>query len=222
MRVRTPTSNETIWRSIRVSDALSVFFAGPVAVALRDPNLFSDEHVGATFTYCSIGFISGLLMLIVFRLGKALTGSLSLGEIESSAVASLSTAALTSFIVFSFNRLDFVPRSIPIIHFLVLTLLLSADRMIAVKWRKVWKRGDKVHDPKTQHVLIIGANRLAGSYLRMLDALNTEQPHVAALLDDNPKLFGRSLFGYSVIAPPSALDRVIKEYKVHGVHIDRV
>lgn len=222
MRVRTPASVETVWRSVRVSDAASVLSAGPVAAALRDPNLFAVEHIVSTFTYCMIGVIYGLLMLIFFRLGKTLSNSIAPRMVESIVAVSLVTAALTSFTVFSFNRLDSVPRALPVIHFLVLTALLFADRLIAVKWRTVRKREGNFQDPRAQHVLLIGANPLAWSYLRMLDAVNADQPYVAALLDESPKLLGRSLFGYSVIAPPSALDRVVKEYQVHGVHIDRV
>jgi lipopolysaccharide/colanic/teichoic acid biosynthesis glycosyltransferase len=222
MRVRTPTSNVKIWRSVRVSDAMSVFLAAPVAAALRDPGLFSDAHVGPTLTYCSIGLISGLAMLLIFHLAKSLSDPVSLREVEFFAVVSLAATALTSVLVFSFNRLDFVPRSMPIIHFLVLLLFLLVGRMIATKWLRNWTQQSNNNSSSSKHVLMIGANRLAWSYLRMLDALQIEQTHIAAILDDDPNLLGRSLFGYPVIAPCSTVERVVKEYQVHGVHIDRV
>lgn len=222
MRVRTPTSNVNIWRNIRVVDVLSVLAAGPAAAALRDPSLFTDEHIAPTLTYCSMGFVAGLLMLIVFNLGKDLSDPGSLREVEATALASLGTIALTSLMVFSFSRVDFVPRSIPIIHFLVLTLLLLAGRVITAKWRACWKREVNTLAPGSQHVLIVGANRFALSYLRMLHECGVEQANIVAILDDDPKLIGRSLFGYPVIASPSAIDRVVKEYRVHGVNIDRV
>ena len=70
MRVHTPSSNVTIWRSIRLSDALSVCLAAPVAAALRDPGLFSDGHLDPTLIYCAIGLISGLAMLFAFPFGE--------------------------------------------------------------------------------------------------------------------------------------------------------
>lgn len=222
MRVHTPSSNVTIWRSVRLSDALSVCLAAPVAVALRDPSLFSDEHLYPTLIYCSIGLISGLAVLLIFHLAKSLSDPVSLREIESFAVVSMATTALTAVMVFSYNRLDSVPRSMPIIQFLVLLLFLSVGRMIAGKRRQLGLKNSNRGRAASQHVLIIGANRFTWSYLRMLDTLQIEQTDIAAILDDDPKMLGRSLFGYSVIAPPSDLERVVKEYRVHGVNIDRV
>jgi lipopolysaccharide/colanic/teichoic acid biosynthesis glycosyltransferase len=222
MRVHTPSSNVTIWRSVRLSDALSVCLAAPVAVALRDPSLFSDEHLYPTLIYCSIGLISGLVMLLLFHLAKSLSDPVSLREIESFAVVSMATTALTAVMVFSYNRLDSVPRSMPIIQFLVLLLFLSVGRMIARKRRRLGLKNNNRGRAASRHVLIVGANRLTWSYLRMLDTLQIEQTDIAAILDDDAKMLGRSLFGYSIIAPPSDLERVVEEYHVHGVNIDRV
>jgi lipopolysaccharide/colanic/teichoic acid biosynthesis glycosyltransferase len=222
MRVHAPSSNVTIWRSVRLGDALSVCLAAPVAAALRDPGLFSDEHLYPTLIYCSIGLISGLAMLLIFHLAKSLTDPVSLREIESFAVVSMAATALTAVMVFSYDRLDSVPRSLPIIQFLVLLLFLSVGRMIARKRRQLGQKNSNPDRAASQHVLIIGANRFTWSYLRMLDTLQIEQTNIAAILDDDPKMLGRSLFGYSIIAPPSDLERVVKEYRVHGVNIDRV
>jgi lipopolysaccharide/colanic/teichoic acid biosynthesis glycosyltransferase len=56
----------------------------------------------------------------------------------------------------------------------------------------------------------------------MVKSLDLGQTKIVGILDDDPKLLGRSLIGHSVLAPPSQLDRVVSEYKVHGVHIDHV
>ena len=80
--------------------------------------------------------------------------------------ASLVTAALTSCVVFSLYI--FVPRSIPIIHFFVLTSLLSFARVITTKSRTHRKKDNYCNTPSSQHVLIVGANQLAYSYIRML------------------------------------------------------
>jgi lipopolysaccharide/colanic/teichoic acid biosynthesis glycosyltransferase len=209
-------------RSIRFSDALSVCFAAPVAAALRDPNLFSDGQLYPTLIYCSIALISGLVMLLIFHLAKSLSDPVSLREIESFAAVSMATTALTAVMVFSYNRLDSIPRSIPIIQFLVLLLFLTAGRVVARKRREIGQKHSSSDRSASQHVLIVGVNRLTWSYLRMLDTLQVERSNIAAILDDNPKMLGRSIFGYSVIAPPSDLDRVIEEYRVHGVKIDRI
>jgi lipopolysaccharide/colanic/teichoic acid biosynthesis glycosyltransferase len=201
---------------------LSVCLAAPVAAALRDPGLFSDGHLYPTVVYCAIGLISGLAMLLLFHLAKSLSDPVSLREIESFAAVSMATTALTAVVVFSYDRLDSVPRSIPVIQFLVLLLFLSTGRVIARKWRDMGRKHSSSDSSASQHVLIIGANRFTWSYLQMLDTLQIEHSNIAAILDDDPKMLGRSIFGYSVIGPPSDLNRVIQEYRVHGVNIDRV
>jgi len=219
MRVLTPTSNEKIGHYIRVIDILSVLLAAPVAIALRDTDLFAGSHFGSTLFYCSIGFVAGMVTLIVLHLGKDLSDYISMREVQYVAAVSITTTTVASFLVFTFNRLDLVPRSVPPIHFLVLMSLMLAGRVIASKRRDM---SVKELSSNGQHTLIVGVNKLAWFYLRMLDSFNVEQTNIAAILDDNPKLLGRSIFGHTVVAPPSDLRRVIAEYRVHGVHIDRV
>jgi len=56
----------------------------------------------------------------------------------------------------------------------------------------------------------------------MLDAFDVDRTNIVAILDRNPRLFGRALLGHPIIGPPSAIARVVREYKVHGVDITRV
>jgi lipopolysaccharide/colanic/teichoic acid biosynthesis glycosyltransferase len=196
--------------------------AGPIAFALRDQNFLDVDRLGPTLIYCSIGFAAGFLMLIAFDLGKDLSDYGSTREVQSVVMASLATAALTPFVVFSLTRLDFVPRSIPFIHFLMVTSLMLFNRVVATKRREHRERRDTWRVDRPQHVLLVGANRLAWFYLRMIDSLDFGRTQIVAILDDDPHLFGRSLIGHQVLAPPSELHRVVSEYKVHGVHIDRV
>ena len=137
-------------------------------------------------------------------------------------LVSMATTAVTAVIVFSYNRLDSVPRSMPIIQFLVLIVFFSTGRVIAKKWRQIGSQHGYVGRDTSQHVLVIGANRFTWSYLRMLDALQVEHSNIAAILDDDPKMLGRALFGYSIVAAPSEFERVLSEYRVHGVNIDRI
>jgi lipopolysaccharide/colanic/teichoic acid biosynthesis glycosyltransferase len=197
-------------------------FAVPIAFVLRDQNFLTDDRLGATLIYCSVGFAVGFLMLVALHLGKDLSDYGSNRGVQSVVMASLATAALTPFVVFSLTRLDFVPRSIPFIHFLVLTSLMLFSRVVATKRREHREMRDTPRVDRPQHVLLVGANRLAWFYLRMVESLDFGRTKIVAILDDDPKLLGRSLIGHQVLAPPSQLHRVVSEYKVHGVHINRV
>jgi lipopolysaccharide/colanic/teichoic acid biosynthesis glycosyltransferase len=222
MRVLTPTSNEKIVGFVRAVDLASVLLAAPLAALLRDPSLFIDPHLWPTLTYCAVGFGAGLAMVILFRLGKGLGNHVSMREVKSVLLASFATTTLTASLVFSFDRLNSVPRSLPFIHLLVLIALMLGGRMVALRRStySAFRFGDISFD--AQHVLIVGSNRITFAYLRMLEALEDESTSIVGILDDNPELIGRSVFGHPVIAPVSALPRVVSEYSVHGVEIDRV
>src|SRR5271163_2905208 len=222
MRVHTPTSIEQVKRYIDGSDIFSVLIAAPVALALREPKLYALNHIVEAVTYSTFAFVVGVAIIIVFNLGKNVRGLISMGEVQSVVLAALSSVSLTALTVFSFTRLDTVPRTVPLIHLLVLASLMLTTRAIATKERRRRERRNKVPHADPSHILLIGANRLTWSYLRMLNVLDTGRTDVVAILDDNPKLFGRSVLGHSVLAPTSELSRVVHEYAVHGVQINRV
>ncbi len=75
---------------------------------------------------------------------------------------------------------------------------------------------------KAAHVLIIGATRLAWFFSKMLEELAPGEYQIVAILDESPRLRHRSLNGYPIIGAPSDLEKVIADYALHGVRIDKV
>jgi lipopolysaccharide/colanic/teichoic acid biosynthesis glycosyltransferase len=221
MRVGAPTSSERTRRFIRTVDILSAFLAAPIAVVLRDPSLFSGVTLAPTVGYCLIAFAAALLMVIVFHLGQSVYRQASAREARSVVAASLAGTALSTVCSFSIYRLDYVPRSLPVIQVLVLCALLLGGRVIAT-----FRRGSRGQCASNylvdSHTLLVSANSFCLSYLKMLDAFNVDRTNLVAILDHNPKLFGRAVLGNPIIGPPSAIARVIREYRVHGVDIARV
>ena len=190
-------------------------------MGLRDPMLFYGARAATTFGYCLIGFIATLLVVSVFPLGRSIRNHVSSRDARSVVVASLAATALTAVAAFSLDRLAEIPRSLPVIQFLVLCALMLGGRMAATGRRgprRLWIKSYLVET----HTVLVGANEVALSYLKMLDAFNVDQTNIVAILDRNPKLFGRALYGHPIIGPPSAIVRVVNEYRVHGVEIDRI
>ena len=71
-------------------------------------------------------------------------------------------------------------------------------------------------------MLVIAANGVTLSYLKILEAFNADLSSIVGILDDDPRRLGRTLRGVPIVAPTSALARMVEEYRVHGVEIDRV
>ena len=74
----------------------------------------------------------------------------------------------------------------------------------------------------SQHMLVIAANAITSSYLKMLEAFDADLSIIVGILDDDARRLGRTLRGVPIVAPTRALAQMVEEYRVHGVEIDRV
>jgi lipopolysaccharide/colanic/teichoic acid biosynthesis glycosyltransferase len=221
VRLGTPTSNESMPWFIRATDLLSALLAAPIAMGLRDPTLFYGPRAATTLGYCLIGFSATLLMVFVFPSGRSIRNHVSSRDVRSVVMASLAATALTAVCAFSFDRLAEIPRSLPVIQFLVLCALMLGGRVAATG--RSGSRGPLLKSYLVEsHTILVGANEVALSYLKMLEAFNVDQSNIVAILDRDPKFFGRALCGHPIIGPPSAIVQVVKEYRVHGVEVDRI
>lgn len=222
MQFYLPTSSKSGRLRVEFYDLFATLLAGPIAFLLRDPNTLADGRTSGALLYCAVAAISGVLMLLAFDLGRGFARHATARDAFLIAQMSAASIMLTSALIFTFTRLVDIPRSIPVIHFLVLMSLLLGGRAVAImrRDRRRRRRAASVVDP--EQVLVVGANRLAEVYFRVLDSVAQGRTSVVALLDGNPRYLGRAVHGRPVLAPPSDLDRVVTEYKIHGVEIDRI
>jgi lipopolysaccharide/colanic/teichoic acid biosynthesis glycosyltransferase len=128
-------------------------------------------------------------------------------------------AALTAALSFTLMRLDGVPRSLPILHFLIL-----AAGIIGARWFRSehFRRLDQPDQDAMENVLIIGATQLACLYIRMQAFMPGRRQRIVAMLDDNPRMSGRSFSGIPVLGASAKCEAVLREYATHGVFIRRV
>ena len=130
---------------------------------------------------------------------------------------------MTAVVLFVFTRLDDAPRSVPLIHFLVLGGGLIGVRAIA-RFKNTQDRAEigQPHFEEIENILIVGATRPARFFIAMVEEFAFYDRRIVAILDENPSLRNRTLNGYSIVGSPSNLSRVIDEYVTHGVEIGKV
>jgi lipopolysaccharide/colanic/teichoic acid biosynthesis glycosyltransferase len=75
---------------------------------------------------------------------------------------------------------------------------------------------------RRERIIVIGANRLASSFIAILKAYKPGRAAVVAVLEDKSGKIGRALGGVEVLGTSQDLDAIVGEFAVHGVHIDRV
>lgn len=222
MRVHGPSSIQTIRRFVGLGDVLCVLAAGPAAFLLRDPSLLEGQFYWQAIVYCGASSLVGLAMLYLFHLGKNIGDFVSIREVQLVVAVSLATTASTSLVLFVITRLDYVPRSLPPVYFLVLTGFMLALRVFATKRRELREQAGFRRVTNPEHVLLVGSNQLAWFYLRMVNTFDRGRTTIVGILDEDPALFGRSLMGHTVLAPPKELRRLVVEFGVHGVNVARV
>jgi lipopolysaccharide/colanic/teichoic acid biosynthesis glycosyltransferase len=130
---------------------------------------------------------------------------------------------VTCAVLFTFTRLEGISRSVPIIHALILGVGLVSSRAVA-RISHVDRGGTNETRPRvdSEHIIIIGSNRLSALYIKMIDADHDNERRVVAVIDDDPRKSGRSISGVRIVGPSQQLQPILDEFAVHGIETNRV
>ena len=78
------------------------------------------------------------------------------------------------------------------------------------------------HGCRRDRIIVIGANRFAGSFIQLLKAYAPNQQPVIAVLDDDAAMIGRAISGVQVLGAPHELEAIVSEFAIHGIGTDRL
>jgi lipopolysaccharide/colanic/teichoic acid biosynthesis glycosyltransferase len=190
-----------------------------LALYLRDPGIVfrGDWNVLGYYWLSSSGF--ALVAFVALRLQDGMTRYFSVHEALDIAEAALFAELMTFISLFTLTRLDGIPRSMPLTHGLLLATGLIAARMVGRVVLSEDKEALDYHSDR-ERIILIGANRFASSFIRLLKAYGHEP--VIAVLDQDAKMIGRAISGVQVLGAPHELDAIISEFAIHGIATDRV
>lgn len=219
LRLRDPSSHTRLLSRVAVFDVVWGGVSPLVAYLLRDGTILSPSGVGI---YCGIAFLTSLLVFQWFRTSSPIARFYSIRDAWELLKACVLIAALSAALAFVLTRLEDAPRSIPILHFMLLgSGLLGARLLLRLRDTRLETRKIDAAQ-KIEHVVIIEASRLAWFFSKMVEELAPGAYQIVAVLDERPKLKHRSLNGYPIIGAPADLEKVIADYAMHGVRIDKV
>ena len=219
LRLKKPSSYAPLASRVAVLDVLWGGISPLAAFLLRDGTIYSPAGVTR---YCVISFFVSLLVFQWFQTSSPISRFYSLRDAFELFKACVLIAALTAVASFLLTRLEEAPRSIPILHFLLLAAGLLGGRVL-LRLRQSHRDAPLSQAAKdVDHVLIIQASRLAWFFTKMVEELAPDRYRIVAILDDEPKLKHRSLNGYPIVGAPSDLEKIVADYAMHGVRIDKV
>jgi lipopolysaccharide/colanic/teichoic acid biosynthesis glycosyltransferase len=221
MPARPPSSQGALRLKWSAIDVLCAVVAPYVALALRDAYILSYSNAQIAATYWLISFGFSLFAFAAFRLREGMAHYFSVHDAVEIAKAVFVAELLTCLVLFTFTRLDGIPRSTPVIHALVLGLGLVTARALA-RFSANGTIGQGGQELARKHIIMIGVSRLTALYMKFLDAIAPGAHQIIAVLDNARNSWGRSVNGVRVMGPPSELASIVEEFAVHGIRTDRV
>jgi lipopolysaccharide/colanic/teichoic acid biosynthesis glycosyltransferase len=221
VRVHSPTSRSGSRIYLSIWDLFWALVSPILALHLRDIDIQSnaDWSLIANYWVFSAGF--AILAFFAFRLQDGMTRYFSVHEALDIAEAVLFAELMTFAVLFTLTRLDGIPRSMPLVHGLLLAGGLLAARVFV---RIVASEDNEPaeHQCRRERIILIGANRFASSFIQLLNAYAPQQQRVIAVLDEEAAMIGRAIAGVQVLGAPHELEAIVGEFAIHGIGTDRI
>src|SRR4029077_18963260 len=200
MRVHSPTSRSGRRIYLSIWDLSWALTAPVLALYLRDPNVISNSDSSA-LTYWVLSSAFAVLALFAFRLQDGMTRYFSVHEALDIVEAVLFAELMSFAVLFTLTRLDGIPRSMPLVHGLLLAFGLLAARVFV---RIVASEDNEPpgYHRRRERIILIGANPFASSFIQLLRAYAPDQQRVIAALDENAAMVGRAISTVQILGAP--------------------
>src|SRR6266481_9161755 len=185
MGVPSPTSRSGRRVYVSLWDLTWAAASPIVALWLRDGDgllLRADWNAIGSYWALSTGF--ALVAFFALRIQDGMTRYFSVHEALDIAEAVLFAELMTFAVMFTITRLDGIPRSMPLVHGLLLVVGLLGARVFV---RIVASEDNEPpeHQCRRERIILIGANRFASSFIQLLNAYAPQQQRVIAVLDED-------------------------------------
>jgi lipopolysaccharide/colanic/teichoic acid biosynthesis glycosyltransferase len=222
MRIRSPSSRATPRIRFLVYDVLCAALAPLLALYVRDAYVLSYDGALTAGIYCFVSLAFSLIAFAAFGIRDGMPRYFSVHDAIDLAKAVVVGELMTCVVLFTFTRLEGIPRSTPLIHALILGAGLITARALAHLTERDDRRADLRRSPPSENIILIGLSDLSSLFMKALGAYAPGRQQVVAVLDEQPSSIGRSVNGVRVFGPPAHLHSLIEEFAVHGIRIDRV
>lgn len=231
MILLTPSSKNKNGLRLDYFDLIWIILSAFFALAVRgrefiDPQNFPLE-IPQTYLYSLITISCTIPYFIFFRLGQSVHHLFSVKDIISIFTATILSILTSVYFSFFMNRMDGIPRSVPIIYGCILVFGLIFYRVmyriydghISIKN----STNDEIKELKLfKNVILIGLDHFSINLIRLTDAQQPRAIKVLSVFSPNNRHVGRLMGGVSILGDLDKIGDVIAEYQIHGVKIDEI
>src|SRR6516165_6613504 len=101
-----------------------------LALYLRNAPVLSAQGAPIALLYCGLSFVFTLIAFSAFRVSHGIARYFSVHDAISIVSAVIAAGLTTTVVLFTFTRLDGIPRSMPVLQVLILASGLLATRAV--------------------------------------------------------------------------------------------
>jgi FlaA1/EpsC-like NDP-sugar epimerase len=192
---------------VRLYDALVALSTFPLALFIRLENweLVKDSNP-SIILICGLVFSSKLITFTTLKISRGIWRHATVQDLVL-IIKSSSTATLLSFmVIFFFNRLDGIPRSIFIIDWFLCVFFLGGPRY----FNRII--GEAKRPAKMKKTVLIGGGSAGELLIREIRKNIDIDHHITGILDDNRGLHHRNIHGIPVLGSIDQLPLFSFEY----------
>ena len=221
MRFPSPTSRSGQRVYLSLWDLFWAVASPMVALWLRGTELLFSPDWTVVGLYWALASSFALMAFFLLRIQDGMNRYFSAHSALDIAEAVLFAELMTTAAMFTLTRLDGIPRSMPIMHGVLLASGVIAVRVLI---RVVFSEQNEVsnYNCRRERIILIGANPFAAVFIQLLRACAPQREPVIAVLDSSSAMVGRAISGVQVLGSPHELDTIIGEFAIHGVSANRV
>ena len=208
---------------VLLHDALMAAVSFVAALYLRlgsDTLLHTESYlVGGTVLFTVVL----TLVMLATRLYRRVWRYVALKDLADITQAAALSILIFYLLLFQLTRLEMVPRSVPLIHLLVLLALLCGTRFV---WRALKDRTLNVHitgkGASGVPVLLVGANDNAEMFIRESARNPGFAYRVVALVDNQSQMAGRSVHRVRVYGAIEEIPTILRKLERKGIKPQRM
>ncbi len=209
-----------------VVDLWLVALATISALALRDNLEINVERwVPLLTVYLPISLAAAGGVFVAGGLDRGLWRYSSIVDYLHIVVLTIVVVSLSVGLVFAINRLDGIPRSLPILQSILMTgALISARVTVRLLFENRWVSNSitGVSAGPAQTIIIVGISPLSELFLRSVRRYAPQQVRIAGVLAVDPVVRGRTIHRNEILGTVENLHGVLELLHVHGVGVNRI
>lgn len=189
-------------------------------------------RLGENFTINNASLWPGMALLtgcyvgcsLLFGIYQQVWRYISIQDLLNLAKASIFSIFWFLPLLFIYNRLEEMPRSLPFINLLVMMALLGGVRLLVRLRRDDHTMQNLTSIPEKQKisVLLVGVNTLSESFLRDTVGNRYSQYRVVGLLDNDFNKIGRNIRGVLVYNRVRDVEEVLSKFQEQSIPLQKI